>query len=269
MWLAFGSETRELRDGAIVVGSGADADWRLPTADLMPRHFTVTVYDLNVSLRPVSKDIVVAVNGVQLSGAPRLLNDGDVISAGSGRFVFSEDVPRLTPVGSPAVGRAFLIDESRNVAYELVSRSTQIGRDSSNAIVVRDAGASRFHAEVRREAGGFALHSMGSSGTMRNGRRVDGPVLLDEGDTIEVAFARYRFGLNPPESVPVASVGDPGPTLRRGPTLETGKISVVPPKEPLSGLGKVLMAAFLIAVVVAAVWLGVRFRLCPRGRVGT
>jgi pSer/pThr/pTyr-binding forkhead associated (FHA) protein len=254
MWLAFGSETRELRDGEIVVGSGADADWRLPTADLMPRHFAITVYDLNVSLRPVSKDIVVAVNGTQLSGAPRLLNDGDVISAGSGRFVFSDDVPRLTPTATPAVERAYLIDEGRNVAYELVSRSTPIGRDSSNAIVVRDPGASRFHAEVRREAGGFALHSMGSSGTIRNGRRLDGPVLLGDGDTIEVAFVRYRFGLNPPPSVPVASVGDSGPVSRRNPTLETGKISVVPPKQRASGVGKALIGALVIAVVGAAIW---------------
>ena len=255
MWLAFGSETRELRDGEIVVGSGADADWRVPTADLMPRHFAVTIYDLNVSVRPASKDIVVAVNGVQLSGAPRLLNDGDVISAGSGRFVFSDDVPRLTPVGSPTVERAYLVDESKNVAYELVSRSTPIGRDASNAIVVRDPGASRFHAEIRREAGGFALHSMGSSGTMRNGRRIDGPVLLEDGDTIEVAFARYRFGREAPANVRVASVTDSIPVSRRNPTLETGKISVVPPKERSSGLGRVLMAAFLIAAVGAAVWL--------------
>ena len=106
MWLAIGGDSRELRNGEMIVGSGADADWRIPTADLMPRHFIVTVYDLNASVRPASKDVLVAVNGTQLNGAPHVLHDGDVISAGSGRFVFSDDVPRLTPVDSPTVERA-------------------------------------------------------------------------------------------------------------------------------------------------------------------
>ena len=42
--------------------SGADADWRIATADLMPRHFTITIYDVNASLRATSKDNVVVVN---------------------------------------------------------------------------------------------------------------------------------------------------------------------------------------------------------------
>src|SRR3954463_4312861 len=94
MWLAFGTQTRKLRDGEIVVGSGADADWRIATADLMPRHFTITVYDLNASLRASSKDSVVVVNGKQLIGIPHLLNDGDVVAAGGGRFIFSEGTAR-------------------------------------------------------------------------------------------------------------------------------------------------------------------------------
>jgi pSer/pThr/pTyr-binding forkhead associated (FHA) protein len=253
MWLAFGTLTRELRDGEVVVGSGADADWRVPTADLMPRHFSITVYGENASLRPASKDNVVAVNGQQLIGT-HLLNDGDVIAAGHGRFVFTDDVPRPLAEETTAMERAFLLDGSASVAHELVSRSTPIGRDSSNAIVVRDPGASRFHAEIRREAGGFALHSMGSSGTMRNGQRVDGPVLLADGDVIEVAYAKLRFTTTPPVGLPVAPLRDPANDMsRRNPTLATGKISVVPSSESTAAR-RMTMAVFAVAIVVAVAW---------------
>src|SRR5690348_4946588 len=169
MWLAFGTQTRELRDGELVVGSGADADWRIGTADLMPRHFTITVYDLNASLRSASRDNVVVVNDKQLVGVPHLLNDGDVIWAGAGRFRFSEGAARADdePLGPPKP--AYLVNESSGRGRELISRSTMLGRDASSAIMIDDGSVSRFHAELRREAGGFALHSLGQSGTLING----------------------------------------------------------------------------------------------------
>jgi hypothetical protein len=62
-WLAFGMMTRELRDGEIVVGAAADASWRVTTADLMPRHFVLTVRGRDVSVRACTADNIVAVNG--------------------------------------------------------------------------------------------------------------------------------------------------------------------------------------------------------------
>ena len=38
------------------------------------------------------------VNGRQLIGASHLLNDGDVVEAGSGRFVFTDGEPKLDPI---------------------------------------------------------------------------------------------------------------------------------------------------------------------------
>ncbi|HXT14736.1 MAG TPA: FHA domain-containing protein [Gemmatimonadaceae bacterium] len=232
MWLATSSATRELRDGEIVVGGGADADWRVPSADLMPRHFTIIVHGLNASLKPTSQDNVVVVNGRQLGVASHLLNDGDEILAGNERFVFGENAPPtvVTAAGAGAASRVFLIDEATNTAHELVNRSTTIGRDPSNAILLRDATASRFHAEVRREAGGFVLHSMGSSGTAINGAAATAPVLLNVGDVVEVAFTKLRF------SGDVGDAEQPGAAddreelwSRRNPTLATSKISVVTP----------------------------------------
>jgi pSer/pThr/pTyr-binding forkhead associated (FHA) protein len=255
MWLACGSQTWELRDGEVVVGSGADADWRVSTADLMPRHFTVTVYGLNASLRPSSMECVVAVNGKQLVGAPHLLNDGDVVAAGSGRFIFSDDVPRIAESSSATAAAACLIAEPSGQSYRLASRSTTIGRDASNTIVLPDARVSRFHAEIRREAGGFALHSMGSAGTLVNGTRIKAPCMLSEGDVVEIAFARLRFSA---EEVEQSAVTFPpavaGQDARRNPTLATGRMAVVEPDRRVSVLGLVVGAA-VIAILAIGAWM--------------
>lgn len=192
-WLAFGMQTRELRDGEIVVGAAPDASWRVTTADLMPHHFAITARGRDVTVKACTTDNVVAVNGVQVSSQPQTLRDGDVISAGSGRFAFNDEAPRTSPLEPPAFPQAHLIDERRRVAHPLNSRSTPIGRDASNDVVLRDPSASRFHAEIRREAGAFALHSMGATGAMVNGVASRPPRLLAEGDEIEMAFETFRF----------------------------------------------------------------------------
>jgi len=257
MWLAFGTQTRQLRDGELVVGSGADADWRIGTADLMPRHFTVTIYDLNVSVRATSKDNVVVVNGKQLIGVPHLLNDGDVVAAGAGRFVFSEQTPRtdLPPVTQPA---AYLANESSGRGRELISRSTMIGRDASVAIAIDDPSVSRFHAEVRREAGGFALHSLGSSGTLLNGRKLTAPVLLTEGDVLEIARRRWRFTHSAPGEAPPAPRDLPTDRPWRARAPETGAIDVVsegvqrakPRRRVIVVAAIVLLAALVVLLLV-------------------
>lgn len=252
MWLTFGAQARELRDGELVVGSGADADWRVSTADLMPRHFALTIHGLNASLRAASRDTVIVVNGRQLAGTTHLLNDGDVIEAGSGKFVFGEAEAKVASTEAQPTAPGYLIDEAAQRAQPLVNRSTTLGRDGSNTIVVRDPAASRFHAEVRREAGGFALHSMGSAGTRVNARPVDGPVLLEDGDVIELAYAKFRFVRSVPSGVAWAGGHDARTdTSQRNPTLTTGRISVVP-KRAAGGAGVFIMVAVLVAIAVAA-----------------
>ncbi len=262
-WLAFGTLTRELRDGEVVVGSGADADWRVPTADLMPRHFTLNVHGLNVAIRPSTPDAVVVVNEQQLTGAYHLLNPHDVIAAGRGQFIYSDDEPARVEDDPPddPLDDAYLIDEQRKVAYRLQNRSTTLGRDVSNGIVVRDPRASRFHAEIRREAGGFALHTMGSAGTSLNGEPMRGPRVLAEGDSLEIAFAKLRFtrgalprgiaaavnGLGMNDDVGVQSTAA-GPRS----TMESAIRATEPPKSMLS---LKVMAGFAVLVLAAlAVW---------------
>ncbi|MDB4906740.1 MAG: domain containing protein [Gemmatimonadetes bacterium] len=92
-----------------------------------------------------------------------------------------------------ACSTAHLVEDRWSSAYLLTEVPLRIGRDASSEVVVRDATASRRHAEIRCEGGAWVLHAMGSSGTRLNGRQVGGPTMLAEGDVIEVAATRLRF----------------------------------------------------------------------------
>lgn len=228
-WLAFGTTSRELRDGDLIVGSGAEADWRVATADLTARHFVVGWRDGKISVRAHSPDNMVVVNGRQLGLEPVQVGDGDTIFAGSGRFSCSSDAPRTAMVPEMSAEPAYFVDDSSGIAHPLSGRSTPIGRDASNAVVVRDPTASRFHAEVRREAGGFAVHSMGATGTSLNGKPLRRPSMLSEGDVVEIAFARLRFTRQAPSGD--ISLAEPHSTRNdesaRKPTLESSQRVVV------------------------------------------
>lgn len=88
---------------------------------------------------------------------------------------------------------AYLVDDRAKVAHALTVRSTSIGRDASNEIVIRDPSASRFHAEIRQEDNTFVLHSIGATGTLLNAQPLAGPRTLTEGDAVEIAFVKLRF----------------------------------------------------------------------------
>jgi pSer/pThr/pTyr-binding forkhead associated (FHA) protein len=261
-WLSAGSVRHELPDGDVVVGSGSEATVRVPSADLMPRHFLLIVHGLNASIRPVSMDNVVVVNGQQLSGSPFTLHDGDVIAAGSGQFVYTDEAPHAT-TASHAIEAGehsgFLIDERADAAYPLASRSTGIGRDQSNAVVIRDPTASRFHAEIRREAGGFVLHARGSAGTMVNNRRVASPTMLEDGDHIEIAYTVLRFTTQTPPREQLENVRlTPAEGARRRSTPISARMTLegaIAPPPATSRWRPLILLAIVIAI---ALWLWLR-----------
>jgi predicted component of type VI protein secretion system len=204
-WLAFGTTTYELREGDVIVGSGFDAQWRLTSVDLAPAHFVVSVRGSDATLKPSSRDAVVALNGEQVHEPSPPLVDGDVILAGSGRFLFSRAVPGAFASRDSTPELGYLVDDQAGVAHAL-GPSTLIGRAASNAIIVHDPTASRFHADIRREAGGFVLRSIGASGTKLNRQPMKSPTLLAEGDRIEIAFSVLRFTtLMPPGDIVAAA----------------------------------------------------------------
>ena len=196
-FLEFDGTARELPRGDTVVGSGSQAAWRVQDAGLAARHFTIAIDQAGIAtLSPASTQSVVVINGRQLGTAGVALRDGDRISAGAAHFVFAERPGRSaspTPNEGDSAQQAFLVDDGERVAYPVRRRTTSIGRDAASHIVVRDPTVSRFHADVRAEAGQHVLYSMGSAGTTINGARVSGPQLLDEGDQVALGGALFRY----------------------------------------------------------------------------
>jgi predicted component of type VI protein secretion system len=230
-WLEYGGRLRRLPDGETVVGSVPTAGLQVADSDLLPRHFVLRVTDDDVWIRVWSSEAVVALNGKQISTQECKLDEGDTISAGSVHFHVWRAQPEL-PVTGELEGsrppRAHVIDVRDQIAYPLDRLSTNIGRATANIIRLKDPTASRFHAQIRREAGGFALHSIGSSGTRINGQRVASPQLLEDGDEIEIAYTTLRYTrATPPEGVTIVprTAGNPGDAADR-PTIVRERMSL-------------------------------------------
>lgn len=197
-WLEHNEALQELQgNGEIVVGTGAQATWRLRRVDLMPRHFVVSTANDRATICPFSSETVVTVNGRQLPVGTTELHDGDVIGAGSGEFRFWATTPgesrseRRTPVSG------HLVNAERQAALSLNRVSTGIGSDESNDLVIDSREAASFHAEVRREAGGHVLRAPEAAAVKLNGRPVTIPVLLGEGDEVEIADLKLRYTREP------------------------------------------------------------------------
>ncbi len=254
--------TFDLPEGDTLVGSGAHATWRVQGRDLMARHFVVRAQNGTAIILPASSDSVLAVEGYQVDDNGTVLLDGCRITAGTASFMYWQTAARPGVSAEPRpVPPAHLIDDRWGLAYPLTRTSTAIGRDPSNVIVLRDPTASRFHAEIRREAGGYALHSMGSTGTQLNGEAFTAPRLLREGDRIEIAFSGLRFteqALPPQVSVRTeGAVVDPevaskDTQQREHVSLEQPKLGSEPPRNMSLLLGT---AAAILALVAGLFYL--------------
>src|SRR5215472_2612093 len=75
----------------------------------------------------------------------------------------------------------------------LGNKPITLGRGDENGIVLTTPSASRVHAELRLQDGGYVLHDRGSSnGTWVNGERVTERV-LQHGDQISIGDEVFRF----------------------------------------------------------------------------
>ena len=250
-------EVREIGTGELLVGSGTQAGWRIPSADLAARHFAVTSSAAGTHLRPLSAQHLVVVNGRAVA-EPVPLADGDVIAAGTTRFLYLEQAEGRRPDAWDAQQReAYLVDERDRQAYPLDRRAVTIGRDAASRVLLRDPTVSRFHADVRREAGQYVLYSMGSAGTQVNGRRSAGAQLLEEGDRIEIGDTTLLFTYSAPQGMTIVRGGDESEdrsskrdTVLHQRAVEFDKVSG-------SGGSRNMMLAILAVMVVIAllIWI--------------
>jgi hypothetical protein len=98
------------------------------------------------------------------------------------------------PAPEPAGLAELVIHEDAGPRSVSIARPvTTIGRLEECDVVVRDPGASRRHAEIRREDGVFSITDLGSTnGTLVNGRQVQSE-RLEEGDRIRIGSTVIEF----------------------------------------------------------------------------
>lgn len=204
------------------VGSGAQVSHRIQGQDLAARHFVVRVDPAAGAIVAPSGDAcVVTVDGVQVPRTGATLRDGSVIAAGQARFVYGqgERVPQL----APATDReAFLVDTTARRAYRLNRRTVQLGRDAGAGIVLKDPTVSRFHADLRSEAGGYVLYSSGATGSFVNEEQVSRPRLLMDGDEIRIGRMTLVFTTSTPPGIKVHNPagGEESAVTRRSTQLD-------------------------------------------------
>lgn len=88
----------------------------------------------------------------------------------------------------------------------LVENSMVVGRDPSCDILISDRQISRFHARFSRTEEGIVLEDLGSkNGTFYNGTRLEEPVLLSDGDVIQVSLVQHFVFLNSDATMPLDS----------------------------------------------------------------
>lgn len=104
-----------------------------------------------------------------------------------------EEVPILIAEAGPLNGQRWP-----------VRGSLIIGRDIECEIVIPDRQISRRHARISTTSNGVLLEDLGSkNGTHCNGVRVDEPVLLQDGDNIQLAVAQIFTFLSSDATLPL------------------------------------------------------------------
>ena len=86
----------------------------------------------------------------------------------------------------------------------MLQKNLLIGRDANCDVPVLNRQVSRRHALITRESEGVLLEDLGSkNGTHRNGKAVSGPVLLKDGDVIQIALAQKFVFLSADATLPL------------------------------------------------------------------
>ncbi|MCL4560642.1 MAG: FHA domain-containing protein [Chloroflexi bacterium] len=118
-----------------------------------------------------------------------------------------------------------------------ISHTVMIGRDASCEIVIPDRQVSRYHARLMPAPDGIILEDLGSkNGTQCNGQRLVDPIVLQDGDLVQVAIIQRFMFLSSDATVPLEDGGlAPGEPRRllhlesRSRRVWVGQQEVLPP----------------------------------------
>jgi pSer/pThr/pTyr-binding forkhead associated (FHA) protein len=105
----------------------------------------------------------------------------------------TEDLPLLIAQTGPLNGQRWLL-----------KGDVIIGRDESCTVVIQDRQVSRYHARFITQPRGVQLEDLGSkNGTHINGQPVIDPVVLQDGDVIQIALAQQFIYMSSDSTIPL------------------------------------------------------------------
>lgn len=85
-----------------------------------------------------------------------------------------------------------------------IGAAVTLGRDAECDIVIPDRQVSRYHARITPTENGVVLEDLFSkNGTYCNGDRIEAPVILQDGDLIQIALVQHFVYLSSDATVPL------------------------------------------------------------------
>ena len=93
-----------------------------------------------------------------------------------------------------------------------VSRPLVLGREATCDVVIPDRQVSRYHARVTPTPEGIILEDLGSkNGTHHNGNELSSPVMLQDGDAVQISFVQGFLFFTSDATLPLGDgIGRPG-----------------------------------------------------------
>ncbi len=93
-----------------------------------------------------------------------------------------------------------------------VSRPMILGRDATCDVVIPDRQVSRYHARLTPTPEGIILEDLGSkNGTHHNGAELSSPVILQDGDAVQISFVQGFLFFTSDATLPLGEgMGRPG-----------------------------------------------------------
>jgi Inner membrane component of T3SS, cytoplasmic domain len=195
----------DLEPGQWTVG-GAPEDG-VHVAGLSPRLVSLEVTEAAVWLRSL-RDLRVG-RGPLGAGTRRLLLPGEAVELGPAMHLRrgADGMPTATlallkswvrdegPGGRSAAAELVCVaGPEAPSAFPLTGAQIELGRHPGCGVHLRDRSISRRHARLVRAAGGHRLEDLGGPNpTRRNGRRLRTPVVLEEGDVIELGRTLLHY----------------------------------------------------------------------------
>jgi hypothetical protein len=105
----------------------------------------------------------------------------------------TEEFPSLIAQSGPLNGQRWVIKE------DII-----VGRDETCNVIIQNRQVSRYHARLTNLPHGVQLEDLGSkNGTHLNGREVIEPVMLQDGDLIQIAYAQQFLYMSSDSTLPL------------------------------------------------------------------